>query len=84
MSEAVGLGVTAWSPLAGGVLTGKYAEGRAEADARMNSEMMKGYNRAGRSSGDTIPNCLGEFREIRECKERTVGGASSGDTMPNS
>ena len=46
MSEALGLGVTAWSPLAGGVLTGKYAEGRAEADARMNSEMMKGYNRA--------------------------------------
>jgi len=22
------------------------------------------------SSGDTIPNCLGEFREIRESKER--------------
>ena len=46
MAEAFGLGVTAWSPLAGGVLTGKYAEGKAEADARMNSEMMKGYNRA--------------------------------------
>jgi aryl-alcohol dehydrogenase-like predicted oxidoreductase len=46
MSEALGLGVTAWSPLAGGVLTGKYAEGKAEADARMNSEMMKGFNRA--------------------------------------
>ena len=25
------------------------------------------------SSGDTIPNCLGEFREIRESKERTRG-----------
>jgi hypothetical protein len=24
-----------------------------------------------RSSGDTIPNCLGEFREIRESKQRT-------------
>jgi Flp pilus assembly pilin Flp len=23
------------------------------------------------SSGDTIPNCLGEFREIRESKQRT-------------
>ncbi|MGB0071078.1 MAG: aldo/keto reductase [Isosphaeraceae bacterium] len=45
MAEALGLGVTAWSPLAGGVLTGKYVEGKAEADARMNSEMMKGYNR---------------------------------------
>ena len=28
MAEALGLGVTAWSPLAGGVLTGKYAEGQ--------------------------------------------------------
>jgi aryl-alcohol dehydrogenase-like predicted oxidoreductase len=46
MAEALGLGVTAWSPLAGGVLTGKYVEGKAAADARMNSEMMKGYNRA--------------------------------------
>ena len=46
MAEALGLGVTAWSPLAGGVLTGKYVEGKAEADARMNSEMMKGFNRA--------------------------------------
>ena len=46
MAEALGLGVTAWSPLAGGVLTGKYVEGKAEADARMNNEMMKGYNRA--------------------------------------
>ncbi len=46
MAEALGLGVTAWPPLAGGVLTGKYAEGKAETDARMNSEMMKGDNRA--------------------------------------
>ena len=45
MAEALGLGVTAWSPLAGGVLTGMYVEGKAEADARMNNEMMKGYNR---------------------------------------
>jgi aryl-alcohol dehydrogenase-like predicted oxidoreductase len=46
MAEALGLGVTAWSPLAGGVLTGKYVEGKAEADARMNNEMMKSYNRS--------------------------------------
>ena len=45
MSQALGLGVTAWSPLAGGVLTGKYAEGQAAADARLNSEMMKAFNR---------------------------------------
>src|SRR5258705_70859 len=46
MSESLGLGVTAWSPLAGGVLTGKYTEGKAAADARMNTEMMKGVARA--------------------------------------
>lgn len=46
MAEALGLGVTAWSPLASGVLTGKYAAGKAEADARMNSEMMKGFARS--------------------------------------
>jgi aryl-alcohol dehydrogenase-like predicted oxidoreductase len=46
MAQSLGLGVTAWSPLAGGVLTGKYAEGKAEADARMNSEMAKSFMRA--------------------------------------
>ena len=43
MAEAMGLGVTAWSPLGGGVLTGKYAGGKAGANARMNSEMMKRF-----------------------------------------
>lgn len=45
MAEALKLGVTAWSPLAGGLLTGKYAEGKAGADARLNSEMMKEWRR---------------------------------------
>lgn len=45
MAQALGLGVTAWSPLAGGVLSGKYARGNTPADARMNSEMMKGFHR---------------------------------------
>ncbi len=43
MAESLGLGVTAWSPLAGGVLTGKYAAGKPEAEARLNSEMMKAF-----------------------------------------
>src|SRR6201988_4764500 len=38
--KALGLTVTAWSPLAGGVLTGKYASGEA-GDARYSTEMMK-------------------------------------------
>src|SRR3954453_7829070 len=46
MAEALGLGVTAWSPLGGGVLTGKYAECMSAADAGMNSEISKCYNRA--------------------------------------
>ena len=47
--------MTAWSPLAGGVLTGKYAGGKAETDARMNSEMMKGFNRADERSRKSLP-----------------------------
>jgi aryl-alcohol dehydrogenase-like predicted oxidoreductase len=46
MAKALGLGVTAWSPLANGVLTGKYADGKAEPDARMNNEMARGFSRA--------------------------------------
>jgi aryl-alcohol dehydrogenase-like predicted oxidoreductase len=43
MAKALNIGVTAWSPLAGGVLTGKYhGHGSAE-QARMNSDMMKNY-----------------------------------------
>jgi aryl-alcohol dehydrogenase-like predicted oxidoreductase len=56
MAKAMNIGVTAWSPLAGGVLTGKY-HGQASADqknepARLSSEMMKDFlpeqNRAAR------------------------------------
>jgi aryl-alcohol dehydrogenase-like predicted oxidoreductase len=46
MAKAMNIGVTAWSPLAGGVLTGKYHEqGRSNEDeaARFSSEMMKGF-----------------------------------------
>src|SRR6476646_5332605 len=47
MAKALNIGVTAWSPLAGGVLTGKY-HGQAPADqkgeqARLSSEMMKDF-----------------------------------------
>jgi aryl-alcohol dehydrogenase-like predicted oxidoreductase len=40
MAKAFGLAVTAWSPLAGGVLSGKYASGQGS-DARYSSDMMK-------------------------------------------
>jgi aryl-alcohol dehydrogenase-like predicted oxidoreductase len=43
MARAMNIGVTAWSPLAGGVLTGKYhGHGSSEA-GRMNSEMAKDF-----------------------------------------
>jgi len=43
MAKALNLGVLAWSPLAGGVLTGKYhGEGGSEA-GRMSSDMMKQF-----------------------------------------
>jgi aryl-alcohol dehydrogenase-like predicted oxidoreductase len=40
VAKALGLTVTAWSPLAGGILTGKYASGEAT-DSRYSSDMMK-------------------------------------------
>jgi aryl-alcohol dehydrogenase-like predicted oxidoreductase len=42
MAKALGLGVTAWSPLAGGALTGKY-QGSAPQDARLSTEQMKQF-----------------------------------------
>lgn len=41
MAKALGLGVTAWSPLAGGLLSGKYHGG--EAKGRLNDEVSKTF-----------------------------------------
>lgn len=44
MAKAFGLTVLAWSPLKGGVLSGKYAKAdQAQSDARYASDMMKGF-----------------------------------------
>jgi aryl-alcohol dehydrogenase-like predicted oxidoreductase len=45
MAKALNLGVLAWSPLANGVLTGKYhSEGKAEAGRMSRQEMQEsGY-----------------------------------------
>jgi aryl-alcohol dehydrogenase-like predicted oxidoreductase len=42
MAQALGLGVTAWSPLASGMLTGKYRGGAAK-DARLADDSMKQF-----------------------------------------
>jgi aryl-alcohol dehydrogenase-like predicted oxidoreductase len=43
MAKALNVGVTAWSPLAGGVLTGKYHGSGAAEPGRMSSDMMKQF-----------------------------------------
>jgi aryl-alcohol dehydrogenase-like predicted oxidoreductase len=64
MAESLGLGVTAWSPLAGGVLTGKYDQGRAEADARMNSEMAKDFSRSNDLTRAVVREVLAVAHEV--------------------
>jgi aryl-alcohol dehydrogenase-like predicted oxidoreductase len=43
MAKALKLGVTAWSPLANGVLTGKYHGAGSSEGSRMSYDMMKGF-----------------------------------------
>ena len=43
MAKALNIGVTAWSPLAGGVLTGKYHGHGSSDQGRMNGDMMKAF-----------------------------------------
>jgi aryl-alcohol dehydrogenase-like predicted oxidoreductase len=43
MAKALNLGLTAWSPLASGVLTGKYHGHGSSEPGRMNNAMMKGF-----------------------------------------
>jgi aryl-alcohol dehydrogenase-like predicted oxidoreductase len=44
MAKALNVGVTAWSPLSGGILSGKYhGDGESEGDRRMDSDMMKSF-----------------------------------------
>jgi aryl-alcohol dehydrogenase-like predicted oxidoreductase len=43
MAQALNIGFTAWSPLAGGVLTGKYHGHGSSEQARLNSDMLKDF-----------------------------------------
>jgi len=43
MAKALNLGFTAWSPLAGGMLTGKYHGHGSPEQGRMNNQMMKDF-----------------------------------------
>jgi aryl-alcohol dehydrogenase-like predicted oxidoreductase len=55
--------VTAWSPLAGGVLTGKYQKGEAQ-DARYGTEMMKQHMPAADRTEAVVREVLGVAREV--------------------
>jgi aryl-alcohol dehydrogenase-like predicted oxidoreductase len=75
MAKELGLTVTAWSPLAGGVLTGKYLNQTEEAkDARYSSEMMQSFmgerERGEFEHGNSIA------REVKAVAEET--GKSAG------
>jgi aryl-alcohol dehydrogenase-like predicted oxidoreductase len=54
MAAALGVGVTAWSPLAGGMLSGKYHGGGKQADARLSNEMMKDFVPADQQRTDRV------------------------------
>src|SRR5713226_8912385 len=58
-AKALGMGVTAWSPLAGGVLTGKYGGGKAS-DARFSSEM----NQAFQARGERVDRIVAAVRGV--------------------
>ncbi len=46
MADAMGLGVTAWSPLASGMLTGKYHGEKKDEGGRLSHPMMAGWSKA--------------------------------------
>jgi aryl-alcohol dehydrogenase-like predicted oxidoreductase len=63
MAEALALGVTAWGPLGGGVLTGKYRSGQA-GDARYGSEMMKQHMPAADRTAPVVEAVQAVAREV--------------------
>ena len=83
MAQSLGLGVTAWSPLAGGVLTGKYAEGRAEADARMNSEMMKSYYGVDERTRNVVAEVQAIAREVGRSAAQVGAGVVAAKAGPH-
>ena len=67
--RTLGLGVTAWSPLAGGVLTGKQLEAGGISDSRQSNPMMQEFHDLERSQGGHRPRGRG-----RGPRERPFAG----------
>jgi aryl-alcohol dehydrogenase-like predicted oxidoreductase len=62
MAKEMGLGVTAWSPLAGGVLSGKYQGGAQAKDARYSMDMMKAF----KPGGDRAEKIVAAVRQVAQ------------------
>ena len=62
MAKSLGIGITAWSPLAGGVLSGKYQAGSQAKDARYSSEMMKAWQ----STGERTDRIVGALKQVSQ------------------
>ena len=60
MAKALGVGVTAWSPLSGGTLSGKYAGGGAPKDSRFSIDMMKAWQ----ASGDRTEKIVAAVKQV--------------------
>jgi len=62
MAKALGLTITAWSPLAGGVLSGKYQAGTQATDARFSSDMMK----AVQAKGERVEKIVAAVKQVSQ------------------
>ena len=66
MAEALGVGVTAWSPLGGGVLTGKYAA--KSGGGRFDNAGMKQFQ----AGGERVARIVSELRTIAQEVDRSA------------
>ena len=65
MADAMGLGVTAWSPLAGGLLTGKYRKDAPSAGGgRYDTEMMKAFKSTAERNDAVVAEVLAVAGEV--------------------
>jgi aryl-alcohol dehydrogenase-like predicted oxidoreductase len=72
MAAALGLTVTAWSPLAGGVLSGKYHGDSKAKDARYSSDMMK----AMQATGERTDRIVAAVNQVAQQVGRTASQVS--------
>jgi aryl-alcohol dehydrogenase-like predicted oxidoreductase len=68
MAKAFNMALVAWSPLAGGILSGKYHSKKAAGDARYSSEMMKPFL----STGDRPDRIVAALEAISKQVGRSV------------